>query len=148
MTTRNALLVVEQRLGDVDTWPSHIIGCLFLEFPTINIIKRLAAFFYGNDISPSLAVGVYELCNADYTSLVGSAMRNFYFEWQRKSFIPHLSQYYDIRLRQFLWINGSSLHQREVVQPVATVIDYGYEGCFSPAQACVIRNKLLLLRWR
>ena len=55
----------EQRLSDVDTWPSHIIGCLFLEFPTRNIIKRLVAFFYGNDISPSLAEGVYELCNAD-----------------------------------------------------------------------------------
>jgi hypothetical protein len=91
MTTHNPLLVVEQRLGDVDTWPSHIIGCLFLEFLTRNIIKRLAAFFYGKDIIPSLAVGVYELCNADYTSLVVSAMRNFYFEWQRKRFTPHLS---------------------------------------------------------
>ena len=135
MTTPKSLLVLEQRLGDVDTLPSHIIGCLFLEFPTRNIIKRLAAFFYGNDISPSLAADVYELCNADYTSLVGSAMRNFYFEWQRKRFTPHLYQYYDVRLRQFLWINGSSLPQREVVQPVATLIDYGYDECFSPAQA-------------
>ena len=138
MTTRIPLLVVGQRLGDVDTWPSHIIGFLFLEFPTCNIIKRLAAFFYGNDISPSLVAGVYELCNADYTSLVGSAMRNFYFEWQRKRFTLHLSQYYDVRLRQFLWINGSSLPRREVVQPVATVIHYGYDECFSLAQASII----------
>ena len=147
MPTRNPLLVMERLLGDLDTWPSHIIGFLFLELPTRRIIKCLAAFFYGNDICPSLAESVYELCNADYTSLVGSAMRNFYYEWQRKRFTPHLSQYYDVRLRQFFWINGSSLPMREVVQPVATVIDYGYDECFSQAQASIIRNKLLL-RWR
>jgi len=101
MATRNPLLVVEQRRGDVDTWPSHV-GYLFLEFPTRSIIKQLTAFFYGNGISPSLAVGLYELCNEDYTSLVGSSMRTFYWEWQRKRFTPHLSQYYDIHLRQFL----------------------------------------------
>ena len=148
MTTRNPLLVAERLLGDVDTWPSHIIGFLFLQLPTRRIIKLLAAFFYGNDICPSLAESLYELCNADYTPLVGSAMRNFYHEWQRKRFTPHLSQYYDVHLRQFFWINGCCLHQREVVQPVATVINYGYEAFFSPAQTSLIRNKLLLLRWR
>ena len=146
MATRNVLLVVEQRLGVVDTWPSHIIGYLSLEFLTRSIIKRLTAFFYGNGISPSLAVDLYELCNADYTSLVGTTMRTLYWEWQRKRFTPHLSQYYDIHLRQFLWRNGSSLHQTEVKQPIATAIDYGYEECF-PAQARVIEKKLLLL-WR
>jgi len=84
------------------------------------------------------AMRTYELCNADYTSLVGSDMHNFYFEWRRKRFTPHLSQYYDVRLRQFLWINGSSLPQRELVQPVATVIDYGYDEC-------IPRHKLVLL---
>jgi hypothetical protein len=143
MATRNPLLVVEQRLGDVDTWPSHSIGYIFLEFPTDRIIKRLTAFFYGNGISLSLAVGLYEICNSYYTSLVGSAMRTLYWELQSKRFTPQLSQYYDIHLRQFLWINGSSLHQRDVVQPIATVIDYGYEECF-PTQASVIGNKLLL----
>ena len=148
MPTCNPLLVVERVLGDVDTWPSHKIGFLFLELPTRRIIKRLAAFFYGNDIRPSLVESVYELCNADYTPLDGSAMHSFYYEWQRKRFTPHLSQYYDVRFRQFFWINGSSLPRREVVQPVATVIDYGYDEFFSPAQTSLIRNKLLLLRWR
>ena len=72
MPTRNPLLVVERLLGDVDTWPSHIIGFLFIELPTRRIIKLLAAFFYGNDICPSLAESLYELCNVDYTPLDGS----------------------------------------------------------------------------
>ena len=79
MATRNSLLVVEQRLGDVDTWPLHIIGYQFLEFPSRRIIKRLTTLFYGNEISPSLAVSLYEHFNVDYTSLVGSAMRTLYW---------------------------------------------------------------------
>jgi len=77
MSTRIPLLVLERLLGDVETLPSHIIGFLFLELPTRSITKRLAAFFYGNDICPSLAERVYELCNAHYNPLVGSALATF-----------------------------------------------------------------------
>ena len=137
--------MVERRLGIVDTWPSSIIWFLFLERPTHRAIRLLSAFFYGNYISPSLATGLYELCNIHFTSLVGCKMRNYYIEWQRRRCTPHLSQYYDIHLRTYLWINGSSLNQREVVQPEVTVMDFGIDTCF-PKQASEIRNKLMLLR--
>ena len=146
MASSNPLRVVEQRLGIVDTWPSSIICFLFLERPTHRAIILLSAFFYGNYISPSLATNLHELCNIHFTSLVGGKMRNYYIEWQRSRCTPHLSQYYDIQLRRFLWINGS-LNQREVVQPEVTVMDFGFEGCFSE-RASEIRNKFLLLRWQ
>jgi hypothetical protein len=147
MTSSNPLRVVEQCLGIVDTWPSSIIWFLFLERPTHRAIKLLSAFFYGSYTPPSLATKLYELCNIHFTSLVGGKMRNYYIDWQGRGCTPHLSQYYDIQLRRFLWINGSSLNQREVVQPEVTVMDFGFEGCF-PQRASEIRNKLLLLRWQ
>ena len=147
MASSNPLRVVEQRLGIVDTWPSSIIWFLFLERPTHRAIRLLSAFFYGNYISPSLATRLYELCNIHFTSRVGGKMRNYYIEWQRRRCTPHLSQYYDIHLRKYLWINGSSLNQTEVVQPEVTVMDFGIDTCF-PNQATEIRNKLMLLRWQ
>jgi hypothetical protein len=147
MTSPNPLRVVEQRLGFVDTWPSSIIWFPFLERPTHRAFRVLSAFFYGNYISPSLATKLYELCNIHFTSLVGGRMRNYCIEWQRKRCTPHLSQYYDIRLLRFVWINGFSLNQREVVRPEVTVMDFGFEGCF-PQRHSEIRNKLLLLRWQ
>jgi len=92
MASSNPLRVVEQRLGIVDTWPSSIIRFLFLECPTHRAIKLLSAFFYGNYIPPSLATKLYERCNIHFTSLVGRKMHNYYIEWQRRRFTPHLSQ--------------------------------------------------------
>ena len=147
MTLSNPLLVVEQRLGIVDTWPSSIIWFLFLECPPHRAIKQLSAFYNGNYIPSSLATKLYELSNIYFTSLLGRKMRSYYIEWQRRRCTLHFSQYYDIQLGRFLWINGSSLNQREVVQPEAAVIDFGFEECF-PQRASEIRNKLLLLKWQ
>ena len=145
MEIYNPLIRVEHRLGNIETWPSSIIGYLFLVIPSRRIIKNLTAFFYGNGISPSLASTLYELCNVNYTANVASIMRNFYLHWQRHRFEKHLAHYYDIRLQRYLWINGSNLNQREDVHPVVTVIDFGIEGCHTQ-HAAEIRNKIWLLR--
>ena len=115
--------------------------------PHNRAIRLPSAFFYGNYISPSLATRLYEHCNIHFTSLVGVKMRKYCIEWQRRICTPHLSQYYDVQLRRYLWINGSSLNQREVVQPEVTVMDFGFERCF-PERGSEIRNKLMLLRWQ
>jgi len=92
MASSNPLRVVEQLLGIVDTWPLSIIRFLFLECPTHRAIKLLSAFFYGNYIPPSLAVKRYELWNMHFTFLVGQKMHDYYIEWQRRRFTPHMSQ--------------------------------------------------------
>jgi len=53
--------------------------------------------------------------------------------------------YYDVHLRRFLWINGSSLNQREIVQPVVMGMDFGIDGCYSQ-RATEIRHRVLILR--
>jgi len=45
MEIYNPLICVEQRLGNIETWPSSIISYLFLVIPTRKIIKHLTAFF-------------------------------------------------------------------------------------------------------
>jgi hypothetical protein len=50
-----------------------------------------------------------------------------------------MSEYYNVRLRKFIWINGTALNQLEEVKPEVTVMDYGIDctGCSS-----LIRKKL------
>ena len=135
--------MVEHRLDTIETWPSCIIRFLFLNCPTRKIIKKLTAFFYGNGITLSLAIKLYQICNDKYTSPVANTMSNLYLKWQRNRFKPHMFHYYDVQHRRFL--NGSSLNQREIVQPEVTVMDFGIGGCYSQ-RAAEIRHKVLILR--
>ena len=145
METLNPLLVVEHSLDSIEIWPSYIIRFLFLNCPKRKIITTLTAFFYGNGITLSLAIKLYQICNDRYTSPVANTLSNLYLKWQRKRFKPHMFHYYDVNLRRYLWINGSSLNQREIVQPAVTVMDFGIDGCYSQ-RAAQIRHKVLILR--
>ena len=146
METLNPLLVVEHRLGTIETWPSFIIRFLFLNCPRPQIIKKITAFFYGNGITLSLPIRLCQICNDKYTSPVVNTVSNVYLKWQRNRFNPHIFHYYDVQRRRFLCINGSSLNQTETVQPEVTVMDFGIDGLYSQ-RAAEIRHKLLKLRW-
>jgi hypothetical protein len=54
-----------------------------------------------------------------------------------------MSEYYNVRLHKFIWINGTSLNQLEEVKLEVTVMDFGIEctGCSS-----LIRNKLKVVK--
>jgi len=115
METLNPLLVVKHRLDSIEKWPSYIIRFLFLNCPKRRIITTLTAFPYGNGITLSLAIKLYQICNDKYTSPVANTMSNLYLKWQRNRFKPHMFHYYVVHIRRFQWINGSSLNQREIV---------------------------------
>ena len=145
METVNPLLVVEHRLGAIEIWPSYIIRYLFLNCPRSLIIEKMTAFFYGNGITLSLAIRLYQICNDKYASPVANTMSNLYLKWQRNIFKPHMFHFYDIQHQQFLWINGSYLNQTETVEPEVIVMDFGIDGCYSQ-RASEIRNKVWKLR--
>ena len=42
------LAVVEAQLGSVDSWPLHVFRYMFLLETNLRIMKRAAAFMYGN----------------------------------------------------------------------------------------------------
>jgi hypothetical protein len=48
-------------LGKIDTWPTTILNCLFVDAPTLSNIKSVAAFFYGNGIPFYIAHYFYSL---------------------------------------------------------------------------------------
>jgi hypothetical protein len=54
-----------------------------------------------------------------------------------------MSEYYNVRLHKFIWINGTALNQLEEVKPAVTVMDFGIDctGCSS-----LIRNKLKVVK--
>ena len=108
-------------------------------------IRKITAFFYWKGITLSLAIRLYQICNDKYASPVSNTRSNLYLKWQRNRFKPHMFHHYDIQHRRVLWINGSSLNQRETVQPEVTVMDFAIGGCYSQCPA-EIRQKVLKLR--
>jgi hypothetical protein len=54
-----------------------------------------------------------------------------------------MSEYYNVRLHKFIWINGMTLNQLEEVKPEVTVMDFGIDctGCSS-----LIRNELKVVK--
>jgi len=57
---------VEQRLAQIDTWPTYIIRYLFFDVPKPRIVRKLTASFYGNDIPSPIALQLYNACNDKY----------------------------------------------------------------------------------
>jgi hypothetical protein len=50
------LAVVESYVGEVERWPSRVLTDMFLEEPKVRVIRRVAAFMYGNYVTVSDAV--------------------------------------------------------------------------------------------
>ena len=50
------LAVVESYVGEVERWPSQVLTDMFLEEPKVRVIRRVAAFMYGNYVTVSDAV--------------------------------------------------------------------------------------------
>ena len=103
------LLQVEQHLGQIDTWPTYIIRYLFIDVPKPSIVRKLTAFFYGNDIPVSIASQLYNACNDKYNLQVTENICDLYSHWQRCRYKIHMSEYYNVRLHKFIWINGTAL---------------------------------------
>jgi hypothetical protein len=54
-----------------------------------------------------------------------------------------MSEYYNVRLHKFIWINGTALNQLEEIKPEITVIDFGIDCTVCSS---LIRNKIELVK--
>ena len=140
METMNPLLIVEHRLGTTETWPLYIIRFLFLNCPKPQIIKKITAFFYGNGISLSLAIRLIKSVTINTLLLLLAQWVTYIWNGRRIDSNPTF-KYYDVQRRRFLWINGSSLNQTEIVQPDVPVMDFGIDRCYSQ-HAAEIRQSM------
>jgi len=134
---------IKQHLGQIDTWPTYIMKYLFIDVAKSRIVRKLTAFFYGNDIPVSIASQLYNACNDKYNLQLTEYICDLYSQWQGCRYKIHMSECYNVRLHKFIWINGTALNQLEEVKTEVTVIDFGMDctGCSS-----LIRNKLKVVK--
>ena len=119
------LAVVEAQLGSVDSWPPYVLRLMFMLEPNSRLMKKVAAFIYGNNVRLSDAVGCYKACNGRHQSSVETVLRSWYDVWDRDVNRRHMEQYYSMLLKCLAWINGMALEQYEVVKPVVISSKYG-----------------------
>jgi len=93
---------VEQHLGQIDTWPTYNIRYLFIDVPKPRIVRKLTAFFYGNDIPESIASQLYNACNDKYNLHVTEYNCDLYSHWQRCMYMIDMSEYYNVRLQYLI----------------------------------------------
>ena len=114
---------LEVMLGSLISWPRDIIQYLFLEPPTQDTVRDLAAFFFGNDIPLRLAEGFFQECSSpmpDYIDL----FRSNYAVWNMGGNL----KYYDLTLGQLI-----HLHERRVTVVEGIPIEIGLgDNLFPP----------------
>jgi len=49
---------------------------------------------------------LYNACNDKYNLQVTEYICDLYSHWQRCRYMNHMSEYYNVRLHKFIWING------------------------------------------
>ena len=78
------LAVVEAQLGSVDSWPSYVLRLMFMLEPNSRVMKKVAAFMYGNNVRLSDAVACYKACNGRNQSQVETVPWCCFFLWHLK----------------------------------------------------------------
>jgi hypothetical protein len=64
------LSLIEERVGDVESWPTYIIRHMFVDEPNARTVKNFATFVFGNDVPVEVAVNCFNACNGFNRSFV------------------------------------------------------------------------------
>jgi len=102
---------VEQRVWPLDTWPTYIIGYLFVDLPSPPIVRKLSTFFYGNNVPLYIASKLYLACNDTCNIHATNYMYQLYLDCQRCMYRFHMFEYYNVLKRKYIWINGKAFNQ-------------------------------------
>jgi hypothetical protein len=100
------LQALHAQLGDFEGWPSLILTALFDEDPTYTNVQKVVAFFYGNGAPATLCVQALRAFNDRTTDFTLTEICSFYFLWQIFLYDRHIALYYNIRLKEYLFLNG------------------------------------------
>ena len=125
------LEAIEGHLGEIDNWPSYILRYIFGDHPSplASIrLRKVIAFFFGNDIPCALACMFSQACNMTAFRCVGEQFHEWYYVWQRSKYKTHMAEYYNMRLRKHIYINDSYWNQLETVLPEVLVLDFGIDN--------------------
>jgi hypothetical protein len=75
--------VVEAQLSTVDISQQYVLRIRFMLEPNSRVMKKVAAFMYGNNVRMSDAVACYNTCNGRHQSRVETVLRAWYVVWDR-----------------------------------------------------------------
>jgi hypothetical protein len=120
--------LVEKELGPIDIWPTHILCYLCVDAPNPRIIKKLSAFFFGNELPYGLAWRLYKACNPTVTQDAFETVYDLYSVWRKSWNTPQKCEYYNMRIGKYVYINGSFLNQLELARSEVTVMQFELEG--------------------
>ena len=128
--------------GSMSLWPRVILQFLF-EFPqTTFSANSLAAFFYGNGLRCSMALRLVTVCHCGSSEELLQRIHCLYAEWSRSPNVGHLGIYWNMRIRKFVWLNGSNGPQLELFEALGggdrnnTIVGFGF------------KPRAWVLRWR
>ena len=120
---------VEHLLGAVETWPTHIIMCLFVEDPTDLSVRAVSEFMYGNRVPVRQAIEYFIACNGGRSWYVNNTVYEWYYIFDKNPCDLHKAEYYSMRLNTMAWLNGEACAQDELVQDMCRqVCECGMEG--------------------
>jgi len=114
------LIRAAENIGSIENWPSTILEYLFFEIPNLHALEDLIAFFYGNGIPCPMASQLYHVCNTKTTASVTEHIDKTYSFWDSCTFEVHLAKYYNMRLKKYVYINGSCRDSYEPVEAAWT----------------------------
>jgi hypothetical protein len=124
---------IEGHVGQIDFCPSYILIYTFAYHPS----PVAASFFFGNDVPCELTCRFYQTCNGTVSRsvavsrFVDEQFQEWYSAWERSKNKIHMAEYYNMRLRKLMYINGSNYNQCEPVMPELPVLIFNINntGC-------------------
>ena len=75
--------VVEAQLSTVDISQQYVLRIRFMLEPNSRVMKKVAAFMYGNNVRLSEDVACYNACNGCHQSRFETVLRAWYVVWDR-----------------------------------------------------------------
>ena len=89
-----------------------------------------------------MAVQLFQVCNDKADVLMAEYFFYFYELWQKCEDAVRLSIYYNIRVKKYVYINGSRKNQLEIVDFLANDVPTGFGNRYTKA----LRNKIKHIR--
>jgi hypothetical protein len=119
-------------IAEFNDWPSEILCLLFCEEAKITHVRDVCAFLHGNGLPLTFATKLYLFVNDDSDHLTANSIRTFYTLWHDDTVTAHHAKYYNVRHKQYLWINGSDNPQFDPVLQELSEIELGIDLTLHP----------------
>ena len=108
--------LVERIVGaPMSVWPRIVLQYLCTLPPTSFSSTLLASFFCGNGLPCLMALQLVRVCHTADTTFHQTEIQSLYDQWHNSPHTLHFYVYWNLRVRRYLWLNGSQVPLHESV---------------------------------